>query len=400
MARVQDRVLLGLGGLVVAVLIGCSDANPAKSSGGVVVPPEVESSSGDATGVLQSETTGVSLEEVSVAKADALLAALATSVDLAAALRATALRARIDSNGQPVILDFHGRHLTDDGLGRLKDQVKLEQLFLGQQAAITDIGLEHLKGLTVLKRLSLEDTSIGDSNLEALSGLKTLQHLNLSGTQVSSVGLEQIKALTALVELKLSSTAVTDAGLAQLKPLTRLQRLDLSNTEVSSAGLESLVGLKLQELHLAGTRVDDSGLGHLKAMTTLRRLHLSSGIGDAGLLSIQPLRGLEFLSVGGSGTISDTGVDHLKSLTRLRRLDLSGTGLTDSGLLSLKVLSNLERLDLAGTRITDSGLRHLRGLVKLRELDLTGTRMRSGAVRQLQAALPACRIIGVGGDRS
>jgi len=63
-------------------------------------------------------------------------------------------------------------------------------------------------------------------------------------------------------------------------------------------------------------------------------------------------------------------------------------------------LIHLERLDLARTRITDSGLRHLRGLVKLRELDLTGTRMRSGAVRQLRAALPACRIIGVGSGRS
>ncbi|MBQ12610.1 MAG: hypothetical protein CMJ45_13805 [Planctomyces sp.] len=332
-------------------------------------------------------------EEKDEKKAKAAVAAQFAK-DLTEALKAAALRARIDGNGKPIVLDFYGRYLTDDGLAKLKDQATLQQLFLNGQVAISDIGLEHLKGLTALKILHLRRTPIGDSNLEALSTLKALQQLDLSETKVGSAGLEHLKALTALVQLNLSETPVTDVGLLHLKGLSNLKMLDLSDTEIGSAGMGSVSALKLEELRLGGTNVDDVGIAQLKGMTSLRQLVLSGGIGDKGLDSIKTLTGLVRLDVGGSGTISDVGIEHLKGMTGMQRLDLSATGLTDSGLLSMKGLGNLQYLDLSQTKITDSGLRHLKGLANLKQLDLTGTAMRGGAVRQLQTALPNCRIVG------
>ncbi len=47
---------------------------------------------------------------------------------------------------------------------------------------ITDAGLEHLDGLTNLKRLSLDGTRITDGGLEHFRGLTNLQELNLLGS--------------------------------------------------------------------------------------------------------------------------------------------------------------------------------------------------------------------------
>ncbi|MED5398748.1 MAG: leucine-rich repeat domain-containing protein, partial [Planctomycetota bacterium] len=235
------RRVAGFGVLFLCVLVGCSDAPTGDASGiGEVVNdgasnPEEPQSSGPAP-VTETKTDMLLSAIVTAAEDNAPLpeakddkdkkkaeaARVAQeAVDLSEALQAVALRAQVDGNGKPIILDFHGRYLTDDGLAKLKGQVTLQQLFLSQQSGISDIGLEHLKGLTALRTLSLSETPIGDSNLEALSSLKALQQLDLSGTKVSSAGLEHIKTLTALVELKLAQSPVTDSGLAHLKPLSK-----------------------------------------------------------------------------------------------------------------------------------------------------------------------------------
>lgn len=54
--------------------------------------------------------------------------------------------------------------------------------------------------------------------------------LSFSNTTVTDVGLEHIKGLTKLNTLDLNNTQVTDAGLEYLKGLTQLEDLDLENT--------------------------------------------------------------------------------------------------------------------------------------------------------------------------
>ena len=49
-----------------------------------------------------------------------------------------------------------------------------------------------------------------------------------------------LKGLTKLQELHLNETKVTDAGLAHLKDLTNLQTLNLRFTQVTDAGLAAM----------------------------------------------------------------------------------------------------------------------------------------------------------------
>jgi Leucine-rich repeat (LRR) protein len=105
---------------------------------------------------------------------------------------------------------------------------------------VTDAGLEHLKRLIQLQRLSLAFTKVTDAGLKHLNGLTQLQRLDLAFTKVSNAGLGHLEGLTELQSLNLSGTSVTDAGVGHLTGLTNLGTLDLGNTEVTDKGVEKL----------------------------------------------------------------------------------------------------------------------------------------------------------------
>ena len=110
----------------------------------------------------------------------------------------------------------------------------------GMSFAVTDDGLEFLKGLTSLQRLNLSDTKVTDAGLEYLKGLTSLQTLYLNDTKVTDTGLEHLKGLTNLQTLGLNDTQVTDEGLEYLKGLTSLQDLRLHRTRVTDDGVMKL----------------------------------------------------------------------------------------------------------------------------------------------------------------
>ncbi|MGA2064768.1 MAG: hypothetical protein ABSG86_07355 [Thermoguttaceae bacterium] len=155
------------------------------------------------------------------------------------------------------------------------------------QTAVTDAGLEHLKGLTQLQSLYL-GSEVTDAGLEHLKDFTQLRTLNLRATAVTDAGLEHLKGFAQLQSLCLGAK-VTDAGLEHLKGLRQLQSLDLSGTRVTDAGLEHLEGLPhLQSLHLGLTRVSDAGLDRIKGLTELHYLDLSrTNVTDAGVERLQ-----------------------------------------------------------------------------------------------------------------
>ena len=105
---------------------------------------------------------------------------------------------------------------------------------------VSEAGLEHLKGLTKLEGLVLNNTEASDAWLKHLEGLTRLQGLWLHHTRVTDAGLEHLKRLTQLQSLDLWDTRVTDGGLEQLKGLTQLQGLDLTDTQVTDEGVKRL----------------------------------------------------------------------------------------------------------------------------------------------------------------
>ena len=146
--------------------------------------------------------------------------------------------------------------LEPEGLGILVDSwtdftflgtlTNLEELALITQ--VTD--LTPLKGLTRLRRLSLDDTEVAD--LTPLKGLTDLSYLSLQNTKVTD--LTPLKDMSSLWHLNLQNTKVTD--LMPLKGLPNLLQLDLHNTGVSD--LTPLNGMpKLGWLNLQNTKVTD-----------------------------------------------------------------------------------------------------------------------------------------------
>jgi len=109
------------------------------------------------------------------------------------------------------IIDGHERKIICEPLGI--DWLKGADVRIG----LTDSGLKHLKGLTNLGVLNLNNTKITDAGLVHLKGLTKLKVLNLDETNVTDTGLENLKGLTNLFSLDLTKTKVTDDGVKKLQ---------------------------------------------------------------------------------------------------------------------------------------------------------------------------------------
>ena len=80
-------------------------------------------------------------------------------------------------------LSLQGSQFSDEGLAYVKDMRQLKRLGigLGNNRKITDEGLIHLKGLTRLQTLDLQQTAVTAKGLEHLTGLKSLKWILVTG---------------------------------------------------------------------------------------------------------------------------------------------------------------------------------------------------------------------------
>ncbi|MCC6228350.1 MAG: hypothetical protein IT432_03890 [Phycisphaerales bacterium] len=85
------------------------------------------------------------------------------------------------------------------------------------RTAITDTGLNSLKGLPELERLRLEWTSVGDSGLDFAPTCAKLSSLNLVGTKVTDAGLAKLAPCKSLRKLYVWKTGVTPDGIAKFR---------------------------------------------------------------------------------------------------------------------------------------------------------------------------------------
>lgn len=145
--------------------------------------------------------------------------------------------------------------LSDIGLADLAKLEHLEDLDVSENSQIFDAGLEHLSGISSLKRLNLWRVQIGDPGVEHLAPLTNLEWLNLDNTLLSDSGLPALANMQKLTFLHLGSTTVSDTGLQHLEGLTQLEELMVTRTAVTEDGAASL-----QE-HLKNTKIQLKYLG-------------------------------------------------------------------------------------------------------------------------------------------
>ena len=171
-----------------------------------------------------------------------------------------------NADGQVVSVrfSFFKKKVTDAGLVHLKEMTNLESLELNECPQVADAGLVHLKGFTNLQTLSIEGTQVTDAGLVHLKDLTNLQSLSLANTQVTDAAPVHLKGMANLQYLSLANTQVTDAGLLHLKGMASLWDLSLGYTQVTDAGLAHLKEIaSLEFLELDGTQVTDTGIADL-----------------------------------------------------------------------------------------------------------------------------------------
>ena len=69
-------------------------------------------------------------------------------------------------------------------------------------APVTDVDLEHLKGLTNLEWLNLNETQVTDAGLKHLKGLTSLKALDVEGTRVTAEGRAMLRKLLPNCRIK------------------------------------------------------------------------------------------------------------------------------------------------------------------------------------------------------
>ena len=190
-----------------------------------------------------------------------------------------------------VCASISGLHLTDSQLepfGRLRN---LTDLKLGSRPSITDAGLKHLRKLTNLVELNIEDSRITDEGLQNLAGLKNLRTISLAHTSITGVGFRYLQGLTKLQDLTLASVPLTDAGLADVGRFTTLTYLNLADSPVGDTGIAQLKNLKqLQALVLRGTKITDESSKTFQSLPQLRFLDIQSIRGISGQAIIGQIR--------------------------------------------------------------------------------------------------------------
>jgi len=145
---------------------------------------------------------------------------------------------------------------------------------VGAFLAINEAG--HVRGIWLSGPGPRSDSQRGtDLNVALASKVPTVQFLDLANSLVTNDGLDAIRGLSNLRSLNLNLTSISDKGLETVCDIKSLERLWLHETKITNAGLAKLVRLpNLKVLDLSNTNISDSGLTHLEKLTSLEELDL------------------------------------------------------------------------------------------------------------------------------
>jgi internalin A len=67
---------------------------------------------------------------------------------------------------------------------------------------VTDAGLAHLKSLTALSTLVLDDTQINDAGLTHLKDLRSLSELDVHNTHVTDDGVKELQQALPKLDIR------------------------------------------------------------------------------------------------------------------------------------------------------------------------------------------------------
>jgi hypothetical protein len=257
--------------------------------------------------------------------------------------------------------------ITDSGLAHLKHLQSLVDLQI--PSGITDIGIEHLAKLDLLKKVNLWGDGITDKSMAALSKMKSLETLDISSRNITDAGMEQLARCPNLKSLSLQNTPITNVSLTHLAKLKTLNSLNFWNTKITGKSLSALKEItQLTNLSFLMENLNEdftSYLTELKTLETLRLQYLGFNVKDENLAHLSNLTSLKNLSITvrepNRILITNAGMAHLLELKSLENLYINDCqNITDEGLKYFECLTSLKDLRLDKSKVTMAGVARLK----------------------------------------
>jgi hypothetical protein len=133
----------------------------------------------------------------------------------------------------------HASQATDEVLALLKETPNVRELLLRRNEQLTDASLNHASGLTKLRVLAADYTSITGSGFSRLAP-DNLEILSLDYTPFDDEGLRIVSSFPKLQILLIRHTKVTEEGLSLLASMKSLVKIDLRGNDLPNEACESL----------------------------------------------------------------------------------------------------------------------------------------------------------------
>jgi Leucine-rich repeat (LRR) protein len=167
------------------------------------------------------------------------------------------------------------------------------------QTDVTNMGMEHLRGMPRLQKVFLEGTGVDGRGFAALAGLQELREAWVGLTKMGNDGAKVLAGLPELRFIRAYYTGIDDEAMAILKKAPKLEHLDVFGNNITDAGLVHLKNYSaLKGINLAQTKITNAGLAHLPQVKHLENLTLDeTAITDAGLAHLAKCKGLKHLSL-------------------------------------------------------------------------------------------------------
>jgi|GEM_PF-6952950 len=152
--------------------------------------------------------------------------------------------------------------ISDEGLKTISEFASLRELRIteatdskAESREITLAGMSHLGSLNGLRILAIDSEQLTDENIAPLAGCSLLEALDLASSNIHGSGLSHLRPLTQLRDLRLDDCTIDDdSGLHSLQHNAALQYIWLRNCGQLDEPIQALADLpKLDRLYLNGS---------------------------------------------------------------------------------------------------------------------------------------------------
>jgi len=221
----------------------------------------------------------------------------------------------------------HNKHLNDDGVSLICNNINLEELVLSYCKKITNKCFEYIKNLTSLQTLNIDRCkNISDNGIILIN---KIVNLSLVGCKITDLTITHLCKIPELENLNIYGNGfITHQPISQLKTL---KYLDASICALSDESIRDMINM--EKLFLSGClSITHYGLFNMKHLVHLD-LSWCNKISCEGLIQILKNNPIENLSLNWCNNVSD---ECLKFVPNGRYFSLIGCkNITDVGVHNL-----------------------------------------------------------------